>query len=103
MRVELSNPLVGSSVITRITVTDPETGQATDADSVDLIVQDPGGNETSETPTHPSTGVYQFPIDLDEPGWFIAIWTVIVGDLMTVKECQVCAAEGSLSPSPPSP
>lgn len=99
----MSNPIVGSTVISRITVTDPETGALTDADSVDLIVKNPSGTETAETPTHPSTGIYEFPIDLDEPGWFIATWTVTVGDLITVKECQVCAAEGSLSPSPPSP
>lgn len=99
----MSNPIVGSTVISRITVTDPETGQLTDADSVDLIVKDPSGVETAETPTHPDTGVYEFPIDLDEAGWYIAAWTVTVGELVAIKECQVCAAEGSLSTSPLSP
>ena len=85
----MSNPLVGSTVQVQITVTDPDGNLA--AASVDLVVQDPSGNESTEVPTNPSTGVYQFFLTLDEEGWWTTIWTATVGDFVTVKECSVCA------------
>ena len=88
----MSNPLVGSTVLIQITVTDPTTGQLTDA-TVSLVIRDPEGNESAETPDHPSTGIYEFYLALDEDGWWYAIWTVTSGELTTVKECGVCATE----------
>lgn len=88
----MSNPLVGSTVLIQITVTDPTTGELTAA-TVDLTIRDPDGNETPEVPTNPSVGIYQHYQNLDEEGWFYAIWTVTSGEYVTVKVCQVCADE----------
>lgn len=86
----MTDALVGSTVLVYITVTDPTTGDLTNA-TVDLIIQDPMGNETVESPTNPSTGIYEFYLSLDEEGWWTAIWSVTSGDFVTVKECTVCA------------
>lgn len=85
----MSTPLVGSTVLIQITVTDPD-GELTAA-SVELVIRDPQGNEATVSPSNPSTGVYEYYLALDEEGWFTAIWTVTVGSYVTVKECQVCA------------
>jgi hypothetical protein len=92
----MSNPLVGSTVLVRLTVTDPTTGEPADA-TVDLEVVAPDGTQTSESPDHPSTGVYTFPLPLDQAGWWTTIWTATSGDLVTVIECKVCAADSILS------
>lgn len=86
----MSNPIVGSTVNVQITVTDPDTGDLTNA-TVDLVIRDPSGNESSVVPTNPSTGVYSYYLTLDEDGWWYAIWTVTLGNYVTVKECGVCA------------
>lgn len=86
----MSNPIVGSTVLIQITVINPDTGNLEDA-SVDLVIRDPSGNESSVSPTNPSTGVYEYYLALDEEGWFYAIWTVTSGSYVTVKECGVCA------------
>lgn len=86
----MSNPLVGSTVIVRFTVTDPDTGERTDA-SVTADIMDPSGNHTTPTPDHPSTGVYDVAVALDEPGYFAVTLTATSGDLTTVEECSVCA------------
>lgn len=85
----MSTPLVGSTVLIQITVTDPD-GELSAA-SVDLVIRDPSGNESSVSPSNPSLGVYEYYLALDEEGWFYAIWTVTVGSYVTVKECGVCA------------
>lgn len=87
----MSNPLVGSTVLIQITVTDPDTGEPSDA-TVDLVIRDPDGDETTVSPTHADTGVYEYFLPLTEDGWWYAIWTVTSGGLTTVKECGVCAA-----------
>ena len=87
----MSNPIVGSTVLTQITVTDPDGELA--AATVELVIRAPDGTETTETPDNPSTGVYEYYLPLDEEGWWYAIWTVTVGAYVTVKECGVCAAE----------
>jgi hypothetical protein len=87
--------LVGSTVLVRITVTDPTTGDLANG-TVDLVIQDPAGNETSESPTNPSTGVYDYYLDLDEDGQWIAIWTVTVGSFTEVIECCVNAVASVL-------
>jgi hypothetical protein len=92
----MSNPIVGSTVLIQITVTNPTTGELEVATSVDLTIIDPSGNEDAESPTNPSTGVYEFYLTLDEEGWFYAVWTVASGELTTVKECSVCAGESAL-------
>jgi hypothetical protein len=91
----MSNPLVGSTVLIQITVTNPTTGALEDA-TVDLTIIDPSGNETEPTVTHASTGVYEYYLLLDEIGWFYAVWTVTSGEFTTVKECSVCAGESAL-------
>ena len=91
----MSNPLVGSTVLVQITVTDPTTGALSDA-TVDLVVRTPDGTETAETPDHPSTGIYEHYLTLTEEGWWTTIWTVTVGEFVTVKECQVCAGASVL-------
>lgn len=83
------NYLVGSTVLVRITVRDDE-GDLSDG-TVDLVIQAPDGTETSESPTHTSTGIYDFYLDLDEEGWWTAIWTVTVANFTSVIECTVCA------------
>lgn len=88
----MANPLVGSTVLVDIQVTDPDTGELTNATDVDLVIRDPSGNESTEIPTNPSTGVYEFYLTLDEEGWWYPIWTVTLGSLVTVTECSVCAA-----------
>lgn len=56
--------------------------QARDADgtlvdaTVALALTDPSGNTTTPSPTHPSTGIYRYVIDLDEAGLFRWVWTV---------------------------
>lgn len=81
--------LVGSTVLVRITVRDTD-GELADG-TVDLVIQDPQGNETSVSPTHTSTGIYDYYLDLDEDGWWTAVWTVTVGSFTEVIECTVCA------------
>jgi hypothetical protein len=88
------NHLVGSTVIIRLTVRD-ENGDLAAA-TVDLVIQDPSGNESIEVPTNPSLGVYEYALDLDEVGWWTAIWTATVGSLTEVIECTVCAKESVL-------
>lgn len=85
----MSNPIVGSTVLIQITVTTPD-GDLTAA-SVDLTIRDPEGNQTSVSPSNPSLGVYEYYLNLDEDGWWYAIWEVTVGSYVTVKECGVCA------------
>lgn len=85
----MSNPIVGSTVLIQITVTDPD-GELSAA-TVDLVIRDPDGDETSVSPTNPSLGVYEYYLALVEDGWWYAIWTVTVGNYVTVKECGVCA------------
>jgi hypothetical protein len=88
------NHLVGSTVIVQITVRDTDGVLA--AATVDLTVQDPSGNETMESPTNPSTGIYQYALTLDEVGWWTTIWSATVGDLTEVIECTVCATASVL-------
>lgn len=87
----MSNPLVGSTVLVQITVTDPSTGAPADA-TVELVVKAPDGSESTPTPDHPSTGVYSHYLDLSAEGWWTAIWTATVGELTTRQECAVCAS-----------
>lgn len=96
----MSNPLVGSTVLIQITVTDPTTGDLAAA-TVDLVIKAPDGTETPETPDNPSLGVYEFYLSLDETEWWTAIWTVTVGSYVTVKECSVCAGASVLAGSSP--
>ena len=91
----MSNPLVGSTVLIQITVTDPTTGELSAA-SVDLVIRAPDGTESAESPTNPSLGVYEYYLTLDAEDWWTAIWTVTVGEYVTVKECQVCAGASVL-------
>ena len=88
----MPNPLVGSTVLVSITVTNPTTGELEDATDVDLVIRDPAGVETTVVPDHPSTGVYEYYLTLDQEGWWYPIWTVTMGSLVTVTECSVCAA-----------
>lgn len=91
----MSNPLVGSTVLIQITVTDPTTGELAAA-TVDLVIQAPDGTETSPAPTNPSVGVYQHFLTLDQEGWWYAVWTATSGSYVTVKECSVCASPSAL-------
>lgn len=91
----MSDPLVGSTVLIQITVTDPVTG-ALAAASVDLTIQAPDGTETTPVPTNPSLGVYQHFLTLSQEGWWYAIWTATSGSFVTVKECSVCASASAL-------
>jgi hypothetical protein len=96
----MSDPLVGSTVLIQITVTDPVTGDPAAA-TVDLVIQAPDGTETTPVPTNPSVGVYQHYLALDAAGWWTAYWTATSGEYVTVKECSVCAsASGLVSVSP---
>ena len=61
----MSEPLVGSTVLIQITVTDPVTGDLAAA-MVDLVVQAPDGTETSPVPTNPSVGVYEHYLTLTQ-------------------------------------
>ena len=88
----MSNPLVGSTVLSQITVTDPTTGELVNG-TVVLTIRDPDGDESVEVPTNPSTGIYQYLLPLDAEGWFYAIWSVTVAGLTTIAVCQVCADE----------
>jgi hypothetical protein len=90
----MSNPIVGSTVLIQITVTDPDGELA--AATVDLHVFDPSGVETEPVPTNPSVGIYQHYLTLDEAGWWYAVWEATSGELTTVKECSVCAGDSSL-------
>lgn len=87
----MANPIVGSTVQLLITVLDPETELPVNASAVVLVIRDPSGNESTVATTNPSTGVYSYFLELDEAGYFVAIWTVTVGSYTTVRECQVCA------------
>jgi hypothetical protein len=87
--------LVGSTVRVRIYVRDPATGDLANG-TVDLVIQDPSGNETPEIPTNTSTGIYDFYLDLDEEGQWTAIWTVTVGSFTGVEECCVSAVASVL-------
>lgn len=91
----MSEPLVGSTVLIQITVTDPVTGDLAAA-MVDLVVQAPDGTETSPVPTNPSVGVYEHYLTLTQEGWWYAIWTATSGEYVTVKECSVCASASAL-------
>lgn len=91
----MSDPLVGSTVLQRITVTDPATGALTDA-TVTLVVQAPDGTETTPAPDHPSTGVYEHYLALTAEGWWTLIWTAASGQFVTVEECAVCASASAL-------
>ena len=95
----MTQPLVGSTVLSRVTVTDPDGELA--AATVDLVIRAPDGTETSETPDNPSVGVYEYYLPLTEEGWWYAIWTVTVGNYTTVTECGVCAAPTILVGSSP--
>lgn len=90
----MSNHLVGSTVRVQITVRD-EDGELVAA-SVDLVIQDPSGDETTPAVLNPSLGVYQYYLTLDEVGWWTAIWTATVGSFVEVKECTVCAQDSVL-------
>lgn len=85
----MSSPIVGSTVLIQITVTDPD-GELTAA-SVDLTIRAPDGTQTTPAPANPSLGVYEYYLPLTEDGWWYAIWEVTVGSYVTVKECGVCA------------
>lgn len=91
----MSNPLVGSTVLIYITVTDPLTGDPAAA-TVDLTIISPAGVETTPTPTNPSTGVYEHFLTLTEEGDWWAVWEATSGDYTTVKECSVCAVDSAL-------
>ena len=96
----MSDPLVGSTVLMQITVTDAVTGDLTNG-TVDLVIRAPDGTETTEVPTNPSVGIYQHFLTLTDEGWWYAIWTVTVGDFTTVEECGVCAGATVLVGSSP--
>jgi len=90
----MSNHLVGSTVLIQITVRDPDGVLA--AAVVDLVIQDPSGDETTPAVLNPSTGVYEYYLTLDEVGWWTAVWTATVASFVEVIECTVCAQESVL-------
>jgi hypothetical protein len=90
----MSEPLVGSTVLMLFYVYEDQAKTIpADATSIDLVIQDPDGAQSPETPTHISTGVYGYYLPLTAPGWWYAIWTATSGDLVTPEECGVCAGE----------
>lgn len=55
----------------RLTATFTVDDAVTDPTTVTVKVLDPSSNETSATPTNPSTGVYYYDVSLDEAGdWY---------------------------------
>lgn len=46
------------------------------AATLTLTVTDPSGNPSTPTPSNPSTGIYEYAIDVDEAGFWQYQWTV---------------------------
>jgi hypothetical protein len=58
-----------------------------------LTVTDPSGNDTTPSPTNPSTGIYRYTIDLDEAGLWRWVWWAVTGAVEDKAYGEVLAAD----------
>lgn len=59
---------VGATVVLSLTVTDPDTAQLVDPDTVTATVRRPDGMTSAPTVSHPSVGVYRVSVVADAEG-----------------------------------
>ena len=88
--------LQGSTATIRATFRDID-GDLVDPSSVDLTIQAPDGTQTSEVPTNPSIGVYEFQLNLDQVGWYAFRFEGSTSEGMAVCEGKVCVKASALA------